>query len=63
MRMPIDVVFVDAERRAVLTLSNVKPWRPYVGCGGARGVLEMAAGEIERRGIRCGDTLNLTEGS
>lgn len=59
MRMPIDVVFLDGERRAVKTFSNVPPWRLYVGCREARSVLEMAGGELQRRGIKTGDSLTL----
>jgi len=59
MRMPIDVVFLDAERRVVRALSNVRPWRPFVGCARAATVVELAAGAIARRGIAPGDVLEL----
>lgn len=54
MRMPIDVVFLDEERRVVRAVEDVRPWRPFVGCAGAASVLELPAGEIERRGIAPG---------
>jgi uncharacterized membrane protein (UPF0127 family) len=57
MRVPIDVVFLDGERRVVRMVPHVVPWRPYVGCAGAAYTLEMRAGEIERRGITLGDAL------
>ena len=59
MRVPIDVVFLDADERVLRAVPNVRPWRPYVGCSGARSVLELAAGSIERRGIRAGDAMAL----
>lgn len=57
MRVPIDVVFLDAQRRVVRSVRSVRPWRPYVGCSGAAHVMEMRAGEVERRGISTGDRL------
>lgn len=57
MRMPIDVLFLDVDGRVVRSLANVPPWRPFVGCAGARSVVELAAGSIERRRIQPGDVL------
>lgn len=59
MRMPIDVLFLDAERTVIRTVSNAMPWRPFIACKSAHAVLELAAGSIERRGIRLGDVLDL----
>lgn len=56
MRFPIDVVFLDVELRVVKVAAQVRPWRIASGRG-ARSVLELAAGECERRGIRAGDRL------
>lgn len=57
MRVPIDVLFLDAQRRVLRLVPHVAPWRPYVGCAGAAYTLEMRAGEIERRGIALGDVV------
>jgi uncharacterized protein len=54
MRFPIDAVFLDADGRVLRVAANVKPWRA-AGCRGARAVLELSAGESERRGVRPGD--------
>ncbi len=54
MRFPIDAVFLDAEGRVLRVASTLKPWRA-AGCRGARAVLELSAGESERRGVRPGD--------
>jgi uncharacterized membrane protein (UPF0127 family) len=59
MRLPIDVVFIDANGRVVRAVANVKPWRPFVSCAGASGVIELAGGAIARRGIEAGDLLKL----
>jgi uncharacterized membrane protein (UPF0127 family) len=58
MRFPIDAVFVDRDLVVVGVATNLKPWRA-AGRRGARGVLELAAGEAERRGLRPGDALVL----
>jgi uncharacterized membrane protein (UPF0127 family) len=54
MRFPIDVVFLDRESRVMRIAADLKPWRA-AGCRGARAVLELSAGECERRGVRPGD--------
>jgi uncharacterized membrane protein (UPF0127 family) len=47
MRFPIDVVFLDAERRIVSVVAALRPWR-LARAKGAKSVLELAAGECER---------------
>jgi len=54
MRFPIDAVFLDEDGRVLKVAANLKPWRA-AGCRGARAVLELSAGESERRGVRPGD--------
>ena len=58
MRFPIDAVFVDRDLVVVGVAAELRPWRA-AGRRGARAVLELAAGESERRGIRPGDALVL----
>ena len=58
MRFPIDAVFLDYELKVVGTASHVKPWR-IAARRGARAVLELPAGEAERRGIRPGERFAL----
>jgi uncharacterized protein len=53
---PIDVAFVDADQVVVKVVENLKPFRASV-CRGARDVVELAAGEAERRGLKPGDRL------
>jgi uncharacterized membrane protein (UPF0127 family) len=56
MRFPIDVVFLDDERRVVAIRPALRPWR-MASAKGARSVLELAAGECERLGLATGDVL------
>ena len=56
MRFPIDVVFLDQEDRVVGFDESVPPWRT-TSRRGAKSVVELAAGECERRGLRVGDRL------
>jgi uncharacterized protein len=56
MLFPIDVAFVDADQVVVKVIRNLKPFRASV-CRGARDVVELAAGEAERRGLKPGDRL------
>jgi uncharacterized protein len=53
---PIDVAFVNADQVVVKVVENLKPFRASV-CRGARDVVELAAGEAERRGLKPGDRL------
>jgi uncharacterized protein len=58
MRFPIDVLYVDREDRVVRVQHRIKPWR--VGplhTKGARYVVELPAGTIERTGTQVGDSI------
>jgi uncharacterized membrane protein (UPF0127 family) len=56
MRFPIDVVFLDRENVVVGIEPAVPPWRT-AGRRGAKAVVELAAGECDRVGLRVGDRL------
>jgi hypothetical protein len=56
MRFAIDAVFLDRELHVLKISSNLRPWRA-AGSRGAKSVLEIAAGEAERRGLSVGDRL------
>jgi uncharacterized protein len=60
MRFPIDVVFLDRELRVLRIVPALKPWRA-VAKRRAKAVLELAAGECERRGLAAGDRLRLSD--
>jgi len=59
MRFPIDVVFLDRENFVVGVDEAVAPWRT-AGRRGASAVVELAAGECERRGVAVGDRLEVS---
>jgi uncharacterized membrane protein (UPF0127 family) len=56
MRFPIDVVFLDADRRIVSIVHALRPWR-FAFAKHADAVLELAAGECERLRLAEGDAL------
>jgi uncharacterized membrane protein (UPF0127 family) len=58
MRFSIDVVFLDRDGEVVKIAASVRPWRT-AGARGAKAVLELPAGEAERRELRVGDRLDL----
>ena len=60
MRFPIDVVFLDGGMRVLSVATDLAPWR-FAGKRGTRAVLELAAGEARRRGIREGVALRLAD--
>jgi uncharacterized membrane protein (UPF0127 family) len=62
MRFPIDAVFLDGRLRVLSVSSDLGPWR-FAARRGARAVLELAAGEARRRGLREGVALRLVDGS
>ena len=62
MRFAIDAVFLDGDFNVLSVRPGLRPWR-MAGHGGARAVLELAAGEAARRGLRPGDRLEVSFGS
>ncbi|MCZ7590600.1 MAG: DUF192 domain-containing protein [Gaiella sp.] len=54
MRFPIDVVFLDADQIVVKVVPSLQPFHT-ASCRGAREVVELRAGECERRGLALGD--------
>ena len=56
MRFPIDVVFLDREQVVVGIERSLEPWKT-AGKRGAKAVVELAAGECDRRGLAVGDRL------
>ena len=54
MRFPIDAVFLSRNGEVLKVASNVAPWRMR-SCRKAYAVLELAAGEAERRDVAVGD--------
>jgi uncharacterized membrane protein (UPF0127 family) len=56
MRFPIDVLFLDRDLHVLGIRPKLRPWR-MAWQKGARAVLELAAGEAQRRDIRSGDQL------
>ena len=58
MRFPIDIVFLDRSLVVVGIADGVDPWKAR-SRKGAKAVLELPAGESERRGLAVGDRLEL----
>lgn len=57
MRIALDVVYLDAGMRVVKTVPNLKPWRISFGARGAKSVLELPVGTIQRSRTEIGDQL------
>ncbi|MGI8730542.1 MAG: DUF192 domain-containing protein [Solirubrobacteraceae bacterium] len=60
MRFAIDALFLDRELRVLDVRSTLQPWR-MARRRGARAVLELRAGEAERRGVQVGDVLHVAD--
>jgi uncharacterized membrane protein (UPF0127 family)/protein-S-isoprenylcysteine O-methyltransferase Ste14 len=56
MRFPIDVVFLDKEHCVTKIAANLRPWRT-AAARHAETVVELAAGEAERRNLKVGDRI------
>jgi len=56
MRFPIDVVFIDSELVVMRIEENLRSFKT-ASCRGAREVVELPAGECERRGLQAGDRI------
>lgn len=59
MRFPIDAVFVNRAGVVVRVVTNLGPWR-IAAAWGAHGVIELAAGALQRSDVRAGDRLYLS---
>ena len=58
MRFSIDAVFLDPELSVIGIRTRLRPWRA-AAVRGANVVLELAAGETERRGVAVGQRLRV----
>jgi uncharacterized protein len=58
MRFSLDLVFLSQDHRVVSIRESLKPWRAAIQWD-AKMVLEMAAGEVQREGIRVGQVLRI----
>jgi len=54
MRFPIDVVFLDQDQIVIKIVPSLPAFKT-ASCRGAREVVELRAGECERRGLALGD--------
>jgi len=54
MRFPIDVVFLDPDLTVIQIFPELQPWRT-ASIRGAREIVELPAGECQRRGLEVGD--------
>ncbi len=54
MGYAIDVLFLDGQGRVLRIQHRLQPWS-MAGCRGARSVVELAAGEVQRLKINEGD--------
>jgi len=59
MTFPIDLVFLDRDKRVVHVEEHVRPFRISKVCLNARSVLELPAHTIYRTGTRVGDVLEI----
>jgi len=59
MRFPIDVVYLDSDRRVVHLERNLKPWRVAPVSLGAKSVLELPPDTLFATGTAVGDTIEI----
>ncbi|MGI8770920.1 MAG: DUF192 domain-containing protein [Acidobacteriaceae bacterium] len=59
MQFPIDLVYLDRNKRVKKVRSDVPPWR-MSACLSAHSVLELATGTVRRTQTRPGDRLELS---
>ncbi len=59
MRVPLDIVFLDRDRRVIRVDRGVRPHQLYVGAANAHIVVEFGAGFAEANPLAAGDLLTL----
>jgi hypothetical protein len=57
MGYPIDLVFLDRDRKVTRVVHELKPWRVVWSAHGGRDCLELPAGAAAATGTRVGDEL------
>jgi len=57
MQYPIDLVFLDSQRRVTRIVADMKPWRMVLSGAGGRDCLELPAGAAAASGTQVGDAL------
>ena len=62
MRFPIDAVWLDGNLKVLKVSPEVAPWK-LAACKGAKGVVELPAGEAAQRGVHPGEQLFLRNGN
>ena len=63
MGYPIDLVFLDRDRRVTKLVTHLRPWRFALWNPGARDCLELPAGAADGSGTQKGDQLRFEETS
>jgi len=62
MRFPLDVIYLNKDDRVVRIQQNIRPWRiGPVHTSGARYVIELPIGSIERSRTAVGDIMSFTQ--
>lgn len=61
MKFEFDAIFLDRNMEVVGLAARIPPWRAR-SARKAKSVLELAAGEIETRGVQIGDQLAVKHG-
>lgn len=59
VRIPLDVIFVDANKKVIKIIESLQPWKVIPPIKGAKDVFEMKTGEIKRLGFSMGDLIEL----
>ncbi len=62
MRFEFDAVFLDAQWRVIRIAERIPRFRARIAKH-SRAVLELSAGEADRRGVQVGDELVVTDGT
>jgi uncharacterized membrane protein (UPF0127 family) len=59
MRFPIDVVYLNQERRVVYIRQNLRPWRIAAVRQQASSVLELPGNSLDSTGTNVGDEIDI----
>jgi uncharacterized protein len=59
MRMPLDLIFVDSEKK-VVDVATLDPWQTYTPIAPARYIIELEKGKLNDSHTEIGDELDFT---
>jgi uncharacterized membrane protein (UPF0127 family) len=61
MRFPIDLLVLNREGKAILSVAHLRPWRLVGPIRGGRHAIELPAGTLDAQNLRLGEDYQICD--